>query len=129
MSLNYVTLGSNNVVQARRFFDPLFAIIDGVVVAEHLPHAICYEMRGGGRVWVVSPFNGETATPGNGTMVGFQCATIDEVRSAHAIGLSLGGACEGPPGPRPQYAPGLFCAYLRDLDDNKISFVHSEEDA
>lgn len=124
MSLNYVTLGSNDVAKARAFFDAVLPVIGGERTEEHLPHAICYTLRDGGRLWVVSPINEEPATPGNGTMIGLACASPDEVRVAHAAALAASGTDEGAPGPRPQYGPGFYGAYVRDLDGNKISFVH-----
>lgn len=124
MSLNYVMLGSNDVTKARAFFDAVLPIIGGKLIAEYMPHAFCYELRGGGRVWVATPFNKEVATPGNGNMVGLECESTAEVRAAHDMALSKGGMNEGDPGERPIYGPGFYGAYARDLDGNKLSFVH-----
>lgn len=123
MSLNYVMLGSNDVPKARSFFDAVLPVIGGKLVAEYMPHAFCYELRGGGRIWVATPFNEEVAVPGNGNMVGLRCESNEEVQAAHAAGLAGGAANEGDPGPRPQYGADFYGAYLRDLDGNKISFV------
>lgn len=123
MSLNYVMLGSNNVEEARDFFDAVLPAIGGKLIAEYMPHAFCYQLRGGGRIWITSPFDREAATPGNGNMVGLECASKSEVETAHQVALSNGGTNEGDPGPRPQYGPDFFGAYIRDLDGNKISFV------
>ncbi|WP_147114555.1 VOC family protein [Tateyamaria sp. syn59] len=123
MSLNYVMLGSNDVPKARGFFDAVLPVIGGKVVAEFMPHAVCYELRVGGRIWVASPHNEETAVAGNGNMVGLECQSTAEVETAHRIGLANGGTNEGDPGPRPQYGTDFFGAYLRDLDGNKMSFV------
>lgn len=127
MSLNYVMLGSNDVAKARSFFDAVLPTIGGRLVAEHMPHAFCYELRGGGRMWVASPFDGEVATPGNGNMVGLKCESKREVQAAHETSLSKGGINEGDPGPRPQYGPEFYGAYIRDLDGNKISFVYFDD--
>ena len=123
MSLNYVMLGSNDVAKARGFFDAVFPTIGGKLIAEYMPHAFCYQVRGGGRVWVATPHNKETAVAGNGNMVGLECQSKDEVQEAHRIGLANGGTNEGDPGPRPIYGPDFYGAYLRDLDGNKMSFV------
>ena len=73
MSLNYVMLGSNDVEAARGFYDAVLPAIGGKLTAEYMPHAFCYGLRGGGRVWVATPFNGDTAISGNGNMVGLSC--------------------------------------------------------
>ncbi|MEM9043102.1 MAG: VOC family protein [Pseudomonadota bacterium] len=124
MSLNYVMLGSDDVAKARGFFDSVFPIFGGKVVAEYMPHAVCYELRGGGRVWVATPYDSQAATPGNGNMVGIACDSKAEVQDAHQMALSKGGINEGDPGERPHYGPGFFGAYVRDLDGNKMSFVY-----
>ena len=124
MSLNYVMLGSNDVAKARVFYDAVLPIIGGKVVAEYMPEAFCYALQGGGRVWVSKPFNKEAAIPGNGNMMGLLCGNEAEVRAAHEMALSCGAANEGDPGPRPQYGPDFYGAYVRDLDGNKMSFVH-----
>lgn len=123
MSLNYVMLGSNDVKRARSFYSAVLPIIGGTLAAEYMPHAFCYELRGGGRVWVATPYNEAIAASGNGTMVGFSCQTTEEVDAAHQAALSCGGANEGDPGLRPQYGPDFYGAYVRDLDGNKMSFV------
>ncbi|MEO0916158.1 MAG: VOC family protein [Pseudomonadota bacterium] len=123
MSLNYVTLGSNDVPKARVFFDAVLPAIGGTLKAEIMPHAFCYELRDGGRIWILSPFNREVAEPGNGIMIGLSCENRAEVEAAHRIALLNGGQNEGDPGPRPMYGPDFYGAYVRDLDGNKLSFV------
>ena len=123
MSLNYVMLGSNDVAKARGFYDAVMPLIGGKLVAEYMPHAFCYELRGGGRVWVATPHDENAATAGNGNMVGFQCENEAEVQAAHKVSLESGGANEGDPGLRPKYGPGVYGAYVRDLDGNKMSFM------
>ena len=81
MSLNYVTLGSNDVVRARQFYDAVLPIIGGQITAEIMPHAFCYILQGGGRIWVVTPQNRAEATVGNGNMVGLACESAEVVRA------------------------------------------------
>ena len=123
MSLDYVMIGSNDVAKAREFYDAVMPLIGASVEAEYMPHAVCYRLRGGGRVWVASPHDENVATPGNGAMVGIKCESQAEVRASHKMALSRGGVNEGDPGPRPQYGPEFYGAYVRDLDGNKMSFV------
>lgn len=124
MSLNYVMIGSNDVTRARAYFDAVLPLIGGTVVMEFMPDGFCYGLRGGGRIWVTLPFNKEEAAVGNGNMVGLLCESEAEVQAAHAAALAAGGSNEGEPGPRPQYGPDFFGAYVRDLDGNKMSFVY-----
>ena len=34
-----------------------------------------------------------------------------------------GGKSDGPPGPRPEYTPGYYAAFVRDPDGNRIEAV------
>ena len=127
MSLNYVMIGSNDVAKARLFYDSIFPLIDGKIIMDFMPYAFCYELRGGGRIWVASPYNQQPATVGNGNMVGLLCESEEEVRAIHAAALLNGGHNEGDPGPRPDYGPNFYGAYVRDLDGNKMSFVYFKQ--
>ncbi len=127
MSLNYVMIGSNDVPKARGYYDAVMPKIGGKVIAEYMPHAVCYELRNGGSIWVATPFDQKEAAVGNGNMVGLLCQSKDEVRAAHATALANGGTNEGDPGERPQYGPNFFGGYARDPDGNKMSFVYLGE--
>lgn len=127
MSLNYVMIGSNDVPRARPYFDAVLPLIGGRVIADYMPGTFCYELRDGGHIWVAQPHDKGAATPGNGNMVGLLCESEAEVCAAHAAALANGGSNEGDPGPRPQYGPDFYGAYVRDLDGNKMSFVHFGE--
>jgi catechol 2,3-dioxygenase-like lactoylglutathione lyase family enzyme len=67
---------------------------------------------------VLKPFDGEQASPGNGTMVAFELPSREAVDAFHARALSLGGTDEGAPGER---APGFYMSYFRDPEGNKFA--------
>lgn len=127
MSLHYVMIGSNDVAKARSYYDAIVPQIGGKVVAEYMPHAVCYQLRDGGFMWLATPFDKEAATVGNGNMFGLLCQSEEEVREVHAAALANGGGNEGDPGERPQYGPNFYGAYARDPDGNKMSFVYLGE--
>lgn len=67
---------------------------------------------------IAKPFDEKPATNGNGTMIGLNVGSIEEVKGLHSKVLELGGVCEGKPG---KQGP-KFSAYARDLDNNKMVF-------
>lgn len=67
---------------------------------------------------LAEPFNGEAATAGNGSMVGFNVGSSEEVSRLHRKALELGGMDEG----EPRIRSDRFSAYARDLDQNKMCF-------
>ena len=67
---------------------------------------------------VAEPFDGNEASNGNGTMVGFHVDSPEEVNRLYAKAIELGGTSEG----EPKVRSGMHSAYVRDLDKNKICF-------
>ena len=71
------------------------------------------------------PINGEPATFGNGSTVGFACASPEQADAWHAAGVASGGVtCEEPPGVREGPTGKMYLAYLRDPDGNKLCGLH-----
>ena len=101
---------------ATRFYDLLF---EGIGLNKVAPtERMTYWLGEDFAFAVAIPFDENPATNGNGTMVGFNVGTAEEVKRLYKRAIELGGACEGEPnqrGPR-------FSAYVRDLDKNKICF-------
>jgi catechol 2,3-dioxygenase-like lactoylglutathione lyase family enzyme len=122
MTITHVMLGTNDVAKARAFYDAVLSPL-GFPKAQVDPHRAQYAAPGMPPLMIGPPYNGEQATYGNGTMVGFAAASPSAVDAFHAAALAHGGSCEGPPGPR-DYAPGLYGAYVRDPDGNKLSVYH-----
>ena len=74
---------------------------------------------------ITTPLNGEPATHGNGSTIGFAAPSPEHAESFHAAGLIAGGVtCENPPGWRPGVTRQIYMAYLRDLDGNKLCALH-----
>lgn len=123
MSLNYVMIGSNDLVRSRAFYDAVMPHLGGAIEADYPGYAFCYRFEDGGRVWIAPPHDKQPALPGNGSMPGFLCPSEAAVGAAHAAALNQGGSNEGDPGPRPHYGPEFFGGYVRDPDGNKMSFI------
>jgi catechol 2,3-dioxygenase-like lactoylglutathione lyase family enzyme len=114
MKMNYVVVGTNDMTDAVRFYDGLF---EGLGLTRMQPtDRMTYWMGDDFAFAAAIPFDGEDATNGNGTMVGFSLGSADAVKRLHARAIALGGTSEGEPGPRgPRYS-----AYIRDPGRNKI---------
>jgi catechol 2,3-dioxygenase-like lactoylglutathione lyase family enzyme len=121
--LLYITLGTNDLARAKRFYDAVMPEIGHVL--RHLdPDEIGYGPKDAPRTqfWVNKPFDGARATVGNGSMPAFIAPSRAAVDAFHRAGLANGGTDEGAPGLRP-YGPDFYACYLRDPDGNKISAV------
>ena len=116
--LGYVTLGTNDMARAARFYDALLAEF-GAKRAMEMDSFIAWSSGpGSAMVSVIKPYDGKPATVGNGVMVALQAGSTAQVDAVHRKALSLGGKDEGAPGPR---GDGFYAAYFRDLDGNKLN--------
>ena len=118
--LNYATVGSNRLDEAKQFYDALLPLAGMAPMFDHPSGGRLYGAPDGTLFGVLGPYNGEAATVGNGTMVGFAFDTRDQASAFHAKAMELGGTCEGPPGLRGGEEMGAYFAYFRDLDGNKL---------
>ena len=120
MSLGYVTIGAHDPDAATAFFDPTLGAL-GWVSSKPFPGWVFYGPEGKDAVLgVCRPYDGNEPRPGNGAMVAFRAESKDQIQRAHAAALANGGACEGPPGYRPEGATkGFYAAYFRDPVGNK----------
>lgn len=117
--IGYVTLGTNNLPRALEFYDKLFAGLGAKRIFEGTRGVGWGTSMAAPSVAVMTPFDGQTATHGNGTMVALVVKTPEQVDTLHKLALSLGATDEGAPGPR---GTGFYGGYFRDLDGNKLNF-------
>ena len=102
-----------------RFYDALFFVL-GVRRLHENAHVI-----GWGVTEPVFWLTARTApAPGYGH-VALRATGKAAVDAAHAAGLQAGGSDDGAPGPRPQYGPRYYAAYLRDPDGLRVEIVAS----
>lgn len=119
----YITLGTNDLGRAARFYDAVMPTL-GLQRRHADDREIGYGDAAPARIrfWVTTPFDGQPATAGNGAMPALIAPSRAAVDAFHAAGLAAGGTDEGAPGLRP-YGPGFYACYLRDPDGNKLSAV------
>ena len=61
--------------------------------------------------------------PRTGAHLAFKAPDAEAVRAFHAAGLRAGGSDNGAPGPRPDYGPSYYAAFLIDPDGNNVEAV------
>jgi catechol 2,3-dioxygenase-like lactoylglutathione lyase family enzyme len=117
--IGYVTLGTNDLARAARFYDAIAGEM-GVGRMMEFGTYIAWGTPGGAPgIAATVPFDGNAASVGNGVMVALEASDRAQVDRIHAIALEQGGSCEGPPGPRGD--SGFYAAYFRDPDGNKLN--------
>ena len=66
---------------------------------------------------------GDKERVGEGTHIAFAADRRAEVDAFHAAALAAGGTDNGAPGPRPDYGPTYYAAFVRDPDGSNIEAV------
>jgi catechol 2,3-dioxygenase-like lactoylglutathione lyase family enzyme len=122
---SHIMLGADDIAASKAFYDAALGalgvpegVIDewGRVVYAHA----------GGRFLITLPIDGQPASHGNCSTMGFVAASPEAADAWHAAGIANGGtACEDPPGIRQGTAGRtLYLAYLRDPAGNKLCAAH-----
>lgn len=125
---SHVTIGSDDLATARPFYDAVMACIGHERFYDHEESGSGYGAPHDNQLWVMKPFNGERATPGNGLMTAFLAPSRAAVDAFYATAIKNGGSDEGPPGLRPLYHENYYAAYVRDPTGNKLCVVcHAPE--
>lgn len=117
--IGYVTLGTNDLARAAKFYDALLGELGATRFMETERMIIWGRSPNVPMLSVILPFDGKPATVGNGVMVALVVDATAKVDALHKKALELGGTDEGAPGPR---GGGFYGGYFRDLDGNKLNF-------
>jgi catechol 2,3-dioxygenase-like lactoylglutathione lyase family enzyme len=124
---SHVILGVNDLEKSRAFYDALLGTLDvkpGIYNHNGVVGRYFYRTSTGS-FGITTPLNGEPATFGNGSTIGFNMASIEQADAFHAAGVANGGTtCENPPGWRDASLGRLYLAYLRDPDGNKLCALY-----
>ena len=113
-------VGSNDIARSKAFYDALFTAAGGKAGVQDDKGRLIY-MHKGGLFMVTTPIDGQPATAGNGSTIGFTMDSTEQADAWHAAGVAHGGtAIEDAPGWREASFGRLYLAYLRDPDGNKL---------
>ena len=121
---NHVMIGSNDLARSKAFYDAVLGAMGAPPGVQDPKGRLIYAHRGG-RLMVTTPIDGNPATGANGGTIGFAVESTDEGDAWHKAGVENGGtAVEDAPGLRGGATGGVYLAYLRDPDGNKLCAVH-----
>ena len=117
--IGYVTLGTNDLPRAARFYDALLGEMGAKRFMEFdtfIAWTVAPDSPG---VALTKPFDGSAATVGNGVMVALDVGSPEKVDRMYKKAIELGATDEGPAGPR---GDNFYAGYFRDPDGNKLNF-------
>jgi len=103
--LAYVTIGTNNKEKAVAFYAELLGELGAKQLFNNERLVFFGTDMTTPMIAVGTPFDGEAATNGNGTMLAIPVGSRENVDKIYAKALALGATDEGAPGERP---PGFY---------------------
>ncbi len=117
--LHHVSVGVRDVERAAKFYDAVLGALGYKRVMEFMPYAVAYG-EDAPVFWVQLPHNQQVATAGNGVHISFIARTHEAVNRFHDTAIEMGAQNAGEPGPRPDYSPDYYGAFVYDFDGNKL---------
>jgi catechol 2,3-dioxygenase-like lactoylglutathione lyase family enzyme len=115
--IDHVGFEVSDLARSATFYDAVFFALGGrrTFATEH---AVAWG-RNGPELWITARSD---PAPAYGH-IALKAVGRRAVEAAHAAGLANGGTSDGEPGPRPQYGPRVYAAYLRDPDGLRVEVV------
>ena len=128
--IDHLGIAVSDIARSRKFYEAALGALGMSVQREVGPDrsgdgssALGFGVPGEKIFWIA---DGEKV--GEGTHVAFRADDHRQVDQFHAAGLAAGGRDNGKPGPRPNYGPNYYAAFLCDPDGANIEAVcYAEE--
>jgi catechol 2,3-dioxygenase-like lactoylglutathione lyase family enzyme len=116
-ALDHVSLPVKRLAAARKFYETALGAI-GMTINMDVGSAFGMGSRNEKIFWI-SLKRGASGGAHHAFSVGSR-ALVD---AFHRAGLTVGGTDHGAPGPRPNYGPHYYAAFLKDTEGNNIEVV------
>jgi catechol 2,3-dioxygenase-like lactoylglutathione lyase family enzyme len=121
---SHIMVGANDVQASKVFYDAVLGAM-GYQPGVFDDRGRCFYFTDSGVFAITPPIDGNPASHGNGSTIGFAAKDPGQADAWHAAGLANGGvSCEEAPGVREGGLGKLYLAYLRDPSGNKICALH-----
>ena len=121
---DHISVGVSDIDRAIAFYRPTLAAL-GLEPVMDKGFAVAFG-NGQGRqwLWISEPIEPSRAvTANNGAHIALLAGSRAAVRAFYDAAMAHGGRDDGAPGPRPEYTPTYYGAFVLDPDGNKIESV------
>ena len=124
---SHIMVGANSIEESKQFYDAVLGAL-GYDPGFLDDKGRVFYMTPTGIFSISVPIDGQPASHGNGSTIGFAVDGPEAGNAWHEAGLANGGTtCEDPPGLREGAGGKMYLAYLRDPAGNKICALHRVE--
>lgn len=119
--IDHASVSVSDYQEGKMFYEKLLKPL-GYVPAMDLPeYKACGFGVGESRDFWIAQAEDRKVAPAH---IAFVAKSEDEVKAFHEAGLASGGKDNGAPGPRPDYGPHYYAAFIHDADGNNIEAVY-----
>ena len=121
---SHVMVGASDVEESKTSYDAILGAL-GFGEGVYDDKGRVFYFTETGIFAITPPIDGQPASCGNGSTIGFAAASPEVADAWHAAGVANGGtSIEEPPGVREGGIGPLYLAYLRDPAGNKLCALH-----
>lgn len=127
--LDHLSFSVSDYAESVAFYDATLKILGfgRLMTFETQEHQVAgYGAAGKPFFWIgkeTSVASSERIGQARGFHVAFRAPHVDAIKAWYAKCLELGGKDNGPPGPRPEYHPGYYAAFIIDPNGWRIEAV------
>jgi catechol 2,3-dioxygenase-like lactoylglutathione lyase family enzyme len=120
--LNHISVGVSSLSTAKVFYDAVLSAL-GYQCLSADAGSLGYGTTAV-EFWVLKSEKPVPDEASSGLHICFSAPTKDSVNRFHTAGLRHGGRDHGKPGPRADYGPDYYAAYLKDPEGYRIEAYH-----
>lgn len=117
VALDHLSLPARGLKAARKFYDAALGAI-GMKINLDVGSAFGMGSRNEKIFWI-----SQDRRAAGGAHVALRVDTREEVDAFHEAAIAAGGEDNGAPGPRPDYGPNYYAAFVKDPEGNNIEVV------
>ena len=118
MAIDHVTIKVKDLKKAQAFYSGALAPLGYAVVMEFEGKFVGLGVGGKPDLWLAE--YADTSPPAHVAIAAGNQANVD---AFHAAALAAGGTDHGAPGPRQEYHPGYYGAFVLDPEGNNLEAV------
>lgn len=115
--MDHVSVAVNDFDESLKFYDSTLSTLGYERVMTFGKHAAGYGKDKKPSFWIVTGGNQEHQIgQARGLHIAFLASSVEDIQAWYDACLAQGGKSNGAPGPRPQYHPGYYAAFIIDLN-------------
>ncbi len=123
--LDHITICVADLAKSKRFYDKALAVLGMKIVLGSRKDGFWGYGIGKDPIFeIAQSIKGRPAH--KGVHVAFRAKSHKVVNAFYKVAIIAGGLDNGTPGPRSEYTPTYYAAFVRDLDKNNIEVCYSE---